>query len=87
MADLNLSVQKATALLRLIGQARDGCTLTELRERSGLALTVCHRLLATLEFEGLIESKGLRWPRKMTIFQDGKVYFTLTIDQFSVTLA
>ena len=55
MAELNLSVQKATALLRLIGQARDGCTLTELCERSGLALTVCHRLLATLEFEGLIE--------------------------------
>lgn len=55
MAELNLSVQKATALLRLIGQSKDGCTLTELRERSGLALTVCHRLLATLEFEGLIE--------------------------------
>ena len=59
MADLNLSVQKATALLRLIGQARDGCTLTELCERSGLALTVCHRLLATLEFEGLVERARL----------------------------
>lgn len=55
MADLNLSVQKATTLLRLISQSRGGCTLTELCERSGLALTVCHRLLATLEFEGLIE--------------------------------
>lgn len=54
MADFNLSVQKATALLRLIGQSRDGCTLTELCEQSGLALTICHRLLATLEFEGLV---------------------------------
>lgn len=55
MADYNLSVQKAVLLLRLVGESKDGFTLSELAARSGMALTICHRLVATLEFEGFIE--------------------------------
>lgn len=55
MPDLNLSVQKAALLLRLLGQSKSGCTLTDLATESGMALTICHRLLVTLEYEGFVE--------------------------------
>lgn len=55
MVEHNLSVQKAALLLRLVGEAKGGCTLSELAAESGMALTICHRLVATLEFEGFLE--------------------------------
>lgn len=55
MPDLNLSVRKAASLLRLVSRAKTGCTLTEIATESGIALTICHRLLATLESEGFVE--------------------------------
>lgn len=34
------------------------------------------------EFEGSVESKGIRWPQKITISQDGKPFFELRITKF-----
>jgi hypothetical protein len=40
-----------------------------------------------LTFRGRIENKGVRWPRSIAFTQDGKPYFTLDIDTFSVEFA
>lgn len=37
--------------------------------------------------EGEIASRGIRWPRRLTIAQDGKPYFELHLTRFAVTLA
>lgn len=37
-------------------------------------------------FAGTVDDKGVRWPRKIAIVQDGKPFFALSIDQFSVEL-
>lgn len=38
-------------------------------------------------FEGLVTDQGIRWPRSLTIVQDGKPWFKLVLDRFSVELA
>lgn len=58
--DLSTTVQKAIGLLAEIGRAEGPLRLVDLVERSGLSKTVCYRLLATLESEGMVrrESAG-----------------------------
>lgn len=34
-------------------------------------------------FEGVIEGDGVRWPRRMTISQDGALFFELALDSFT----
>ncbi len=53
--DLSLSVLKASRVLRLVGDQEDGCTLTEVAKATKLGTTVCHRILATLEHERLVD--------------------------------
>ena len=38
-----------------------------------------------LQFEGVIESEGVRWPRRIRILQAGALFFDLEITEFSVT--
>jgi DNA-binding IclR family transcriptional regulator len=52
---LNLTVLKATTILRIIGNADNGKTLTEIVDETGFPTTVCHRMLATLESESLVD--------------------------------
>lgn len=52
---LNLTVLKATTILRIIGNADNGKTLTEIVAETGFPTTVCHRMLATLESESLVD--------------------------------
>lgn len=52
--DLSLTVQKAIGLLAEVGRAGGPVRLVDLVERSGLSKTVCFRLLATLESEGML---------------------------------
>jgi hypothetical protein len=37
-------------------------------------------------FAGTMTDKGVNWPRKIAIVQDGKPFFALSIDEFVVTL-
>lgn len=53
--DLSLSILKASLVLRIVGDHQDGCTLTEVAKASKLGTTVCHRILATLEHERLLD--------------------------------
>jgi IclR family KDG regulon transcriptional repressor len=52
--DLSLTVQKALGLLTKIGRAKTPMRLVDLVTWSGLSKTVCFRLLATLESEGML---------------------------------
>lgn len=45
--------------------------------------TVAQRFL----LEGEMRDRGIRWPQTITILRDGKSYFTLDLDDFTVTLA
>lgn len=38
-------------------------------------------------FSGLIGQDGLRWPRRLTIMQDGRPFFTLEIEQLRIERA
>ena len=38
-----------------------------------------------LQFEGVIESGGVRWPRRIRILQSGTLFFDLEITEFNVT--
>lgn len=53
--DLSLSVVKATRVLRVVGDAEDDCTLTEVAKATKFGTTVCHRILATLVHERLVD--------------------------------
>ncbi|WP_151449144.1 IclR family transcriptional regulator [Lacisediminimonas profundi] len=53
--DLSLSVLKASQLLTLVGDSENGTTLKDLAKATGFGTTVCHRMLATLEIERLID--------------------------------
>lgn len=57
--DLSLSVIKAIRLLRLVSEARDGIALTEIVAESGQSMTVCYRMLTTLEHERFVEKDRL----------------------------
>jgi hypothetical protein len=35
-------------------------------------------------FSGEVRSRGLKWPKRIEIFQEGRPYFTLEIDSFAV---
>lgn len=49
------TVQKAVAVLQSVAGAEAGCTLTDIARSMSMSTTVCHRLLATLEHERLVE--------------------------------
>lgn len=53
--DLSLSILKASQVLRVIGDSEQGCTLTEVAKATQLGTTVCHRMLATLVHERLVD--------------------------------
>jgi uncharacterized membrane protein len=38
-----------------------------------------------LQFQGTVESEGIRWPRQIRILQAGKLFFELEISEFTVT--
>jgi DNA-binding IclR family transcriptional regulator len=52
--ELSLTVQKAIGLLTEVGRSKTPMRLVDLVESSGLSKTVCFRLLATLESEGML---------------------------------
>jgi hypothetical protein len=37
-------------------------------------------------FAGMVSDKGVRWPKRLSIAQDGEPFFTLSIDHFAVDL-
>ena len=43
------------------------------------------RVAEELQFEGVIESDSVRWPRRIRILQAGALFFDLEILEFSVT--
>ena len=45
------------------------------------------RIAERLTFSGVVHDKGVGWPRRIVITQDGKPYFTLEIETFSVEFA
>lgn len=49
------TVQKAVSVLQAVAGAEQGCTLTDAAALLEMPMTVCHRLLATLEHERLVE--------------------------------
>jgi DNA-binding IclR family transcriptional regulator len=53
--DISLSIVKAAAILREVGESRDGRTLTEIVGATGMSMTVCFRMLATLERERFVD--------------------------------
>jgi IclR family acetate operon transcriptional repressor len=53
--DVSLSIVKAATILKLVGDASNGLTLTEVVAATGYSTTVCHRMLATLEHERLVD--------------------------------
>jgi len=38
-----------------------------------------------LQFQGVVESEGMRWPRRIRILQAGTLFFDLEILEFTVT--
>jgi len=57
--DYSLSVMKASYLLKLVGDSENGITLTELANASKLGITVCNRMLVTLQQERLLDKDSL----------------------------
>jgi DNA-binding IclR family transcriptional regulator len=53
--ELSLSIVKASTILKVVGDADGGRTLTEIAVATGFPTTVCHRMLATLEHERLVD--------------------------------
>lgn len=53
--ELSLSVVKAISILKTVAEADSGRSLTELVAATGYPTTVCHRMLATLEHEHLVD--------------------------------
>ena len=43
------------------------------------------RVAEELQFEGVVSSEGVRWPRRIRILQAGKLFFDLEITEFIVT--
>jgi ribose transport system substrate-binding protein len=54
------TVSRACALLREFNDDRQGLTLNEIVERTGIERTICFRLLRTLEDEGFLRRAELR---------------------------
>lgn len=54
------TVSRACKLLREFNDGRQGLTLSEIVERTGLERTICFRLLRTLEDEGFLRKTELR---------------------------
>jgi ribose transport system substrate-binding protein len=53
------TVSRACALLREFSDSREGLTLSEIVERTGIERTICFRLLRTLEEEGFLRRAEL----------------------------
>lgn len=53
--DLNLTVLKAMTILRIVGDSENARSLTEIAAATNFPTTVCHRMLATLEHECLVD--------------------------------
>lgn len=43
------------------------------------------RVAEELQFEGVVQSEGVRWPRRIRILQAGTLFFDLEISEFIVT--
>lgn len=43
------------------------------------------QVVEELQFEGVVESDGVRWPRRIRILQGGALFFELEITEFRVT--
>lgn len=52
---VSLSIVKASQILKLVGDSETGSTLTEIAKATKFGTTVCHRMLATLERERLLD--------------------------------
>lgn len=55
--DVSHSIVKAAGILREVGSAKEGLTLTEVVAATGLSTTVCFRMLLTLERERFVEKE------------------------------
>lgn len=53
--DLSQTVRKAVSVLQAVAAGEAGSTLTDVARALGVSTSVCHRLLATLDHEQLVE--------------------------------
>jgi DNA-binding IclR family transcriptional regulator len=56
--DTSLSIVKAAAILRDIGNSSEGRTLMEVVASTGISTTVCFRMLSTLEAERFVDKEA-----------------------------
>ena len=56
------------------------------RLRTSVLDTVTKRQVAEeMQFEGVLESQGVRWPQRIRILQAGELFFDLEISEFRIT--
>ena len=76
------SLQRGTAVLELVAAESGGLTSRQIAEQTGLDRTVVHRILRTLELEGLLVKDGSRFvigPRSLLLGNQFLAQFPLRI--------
>ena len=78
-ADGVQSLRRALAIIRVIADAGDGVTLTEIARATGLASSTVHRLLTTLQQDRFIQFKndGARWTVGVEAFTVGSAFLSV----------
>ena len=73
------SLRRALAILRVIADASDGVTLTEIARATRLASSTVHRLLTTLQQDRFIQFKndGARWTVGVDAFTVGSAFLSV----------
>jgi IclR family acetate operon transcriptional repressor len=66
------SVERAMAILEVLGQDEEGCRLTEVAQRTGLSTSTVHRLLTTLE-----RQKFVQFDQSDSMWHVGRTAFTV----------
>jgi IclR family acetate operon transcriptional repressor len=75
-ADGVQSLRRALAIMRVIADASDGVTLTEIARATGLASSTVHRLLTTLQQDRFVQFKNdrARWAVGVEAFTVGSAF-------------
>jgi IclR family acetate operon transcriptional repressor len=78
-ADGVQSLRRALAIMRVIADAGDGVTLTEIARATSLASSTVHRLLTTLQQDRFIQFKndGARWTVGVDAFTVGSAFLSV----------
>ncbi len=78
-ADGVQSLRRALAIMRVIADASDGVTLTEIARATGLASSTVHRLLTTLQQDRFAQFKndGARWTVGVEAFTVGSAFLSV----------